>query len=69
MTCPVCQDDLAEIDYFGIRRHAEHYYTYPQSWIERQGGVYRCRNEECERFDETCWAYDRDGELHEGSPT
>ena len=67
--CPSCENELHETDYFGKRHHSEHYWIYPHSWIDRAGGIYKCKNEECEQFEETCYSYDdREDDLHYGHP-
>ncbi len=66
--CPVCNEPLTYVDYFGQIKHAEHYYTRPQSWIERKGEMYQCNNEECEGFQERYYAYDNEDRLRDGVP-
>lgn len=44
MECPYCGTELIWHDYYGKRQYAEHYYIYPQSWIEKQGDIYKCPN-------------------------
>lgn len=44
MECPFCGAELICIDYYGYRQVAEHYYIYPQSWIEKEGDIYKCPN-------------------------
>ena len=68
MDCPICGNELKCIDYFGTTRYAEHYYTYPQSWIEKKGDIYQCQNEECDGFQNKYWSYIDSDELHEGYP-
>ena len=46
MECPYCGAELTCTNYYGKRKHAEHYYEYPQSWIEKEGDIYRCPNHE-----------------------
>lgn len=66
--CPHCGQELVYHDYFGKVKYADHYYLYPQSWIEKTGEIFKCKNEDCEAFDEHFYAYDADGVLHEGYP-
>ena len=69
MECPYCEQELNWHDYYGKKKYADHYYIYPQSWIEKEGDIYKCENEECESG---CFNYlfytDKRGNLHEGYP-
>jgi hypothetical protein len=44
MECPYCGAELRYQDYYGKRQFADHYYLYPQSWIEKEGYIYQCPN-------------------------
>lgn len=67
MQCPYCEEELLRIDYYGYTKYSEHYWIYPRSWIEKEGNIYQCQNDECERFCD--YFYDRcDGDLIEGYP-
>lgn len=46
MECPYCGAELTYVDYYGRRKFAEHYWIYPQSWIEKIGDTYKCPNTE-----------------------
>jgi len=46
MECSYCGAELICEDYYGYTKHAEHYWEYPQSWIEKEGDIYRCPNHE-----------------------
>jgi hypothetical protein len=46
MNCPLCGADLVWHDYYGKMKYANHYYLYPQSWIEKTGDIYKCPNSE-----------------------
>jgi len=46
MECPYCSAELVWNDYYGKTKYAEHYYLYPQSWIEKEGDIYKCPNHE-----------------------
>jgi hypothetical protein len=35
MECPYCSEELNWHDYYGKKKYADHYYIYPQSWIEK----------------------------------
>jgi len=35
MDCPVCGEELKYNDYYGKRKTAEHYWSEPQSWLEK----------------------------------
>jgi hypothetical protein len=35
MECPYCNAVLIWNDYYGKKQYADHYYIYPQSWIEK----------------------------------
>jgi hypothetical protein len=77
MECPYCGAELNCIDYYGKTKYADHYYIYPQSWIEKEGDIFKCPNsdgfEDCE---ECCdsnmfnghFYTDRNDNLHEGYP-
>ena len=67
MECPYCGEEMVCDDYYGRRVYAEHYYTYPQSWIEKEGDVYKCNNEECEAYQQSFYD-DSKGNLYEGYP-
>ena len=67
--CPYCGEELQCIDYYGHTRYAERYWIYPRSWIEKEGDIYQCQNEECESQTFNGHFYDRcDGDLREGYP-
>ena len=67
MQCPYCEEELQWIDYYGHTKYSEHYWIYPRSWIEKEGDIYQCKNEECKCFGD--YFYDRcDGDLIEGYP-
>jgi len=68
MDCPICSVDLSCIDYFGKVKYAEHYWIYPQSWIEKEGDIYKCNNEDCEGFQEVYHTHGNSNELHDGHP-
>jgi hypothetical protein len=59
---------LKWIDYFGKTKYAEHYWIYPQSWIEKEGDIYQCQNEECPDYQEKYYTHGNNDELHEGYP-
>jgi hypothetical protein len=42
--CPYCGAELKCIDYYGKKKYADHYYIYPQSWIEKTGDIFQCPN-------------------------
>jgi hypothetical protein len=44
MECPYCGAELIWHDYYGKMKYADHYYLYPQSWIEKEGDIYKCPN-------------------------
>jgi hypoxanthine phosphoribosyltransferase len=67
MECPYCGSDLKWHDYYGKKQYADHYYIYPQSWIEKTGDIYKCNNEECESYEQDFYT-DKQGDLHEGYP-
>ena len=67
MECPYCGEDLNCIDYYGHRKYAEHYWIYPQSWIEKEGYIFQCQNEECEAYQQHFYT-DRNDNLHERYP-
>lgn len=46
MECLYCGAELECTDYYGKMKYAEHYYTYPQSQIEKEGDIYKCPNSE-----------------------
>ena len=46
MECPYCGAELNCTDTYGRTVYADHYYIYPQSWIEKQGDIYECPNSE-----------------------
>lgn len=46
MECPYCGAELEYEDYYGHYQHANHYWEYPQSWIEKEGEIYHCPNHE-----------------------
>ena len=69
MECPYCGEELRWIDYYGRTRSSEHYWIYPHSWIEKEGDIYQCQNEECESQVFNGHFYDHcDGGLREGYP-
>lgn len=69
MECPYCGEELRWIDYYGHTRYSEHYWIYPHSWIEKEGDIYQCQNEECESQVFNGHFYDRcDSDLREGYP-
>jgi hypothetical protein len=69
MECPYCGEELTYHDYYGKIKHADHYYIYPQTWIERTGDIYKCPNEECESEVFNYLFYtDKHENLHEGYP-
>lgn len=68
MECPICEKELKCIDYYGKTKYAEHYWIYPQSWIEKEGDIFVCKNEECEGFDEKYYTKGNSDELYEGYP-
>lgn len=49
LECPYCGAELDCTDYYGHIQYANHYYEYPQSWIEKEGDIYKCPN--CEGFE------------------
>ena len=67
--CPYCGNELEVIDYYGKIKRAEHYYQYPQSWIEKEGDILECENEDCEseKFNFK-FHTDKDNNLKEGYP-
>jgi hypothetical protein len=67
MRCPECEYDLAWVDYYGKIEHSEHYWIHPRSWIEKVGDIFKCKNENCEYFDEYFYT-DNGGSLNEGHP-
>jgi len=67
MNCPYCNGELNCFDYYGKRKVAEHYYTHPQSWIEKEGNIYKCDNEECEGYEQHFYS-DVNENLYEGYP-
>jgi len=67
MECPYCGCELKCTDYYGKRQIAEHYWQYPQSWIEKEGDIFKCDNEACEMYQESFYTDSRD-ELYEGYP-
>lgn len=46
MECPYCNAELEYEDYYGYYQHAKHHYEHPQSWIEKEGEIFRCSNHE-----------------------
>ena len=68
MNCPYCNEELEYYDYFGSMTYADHYYLYPQSWIEKKGEIFKCMNENCGHFNEFFYCYDSNNILHEGYP-
>lgn len=69
MQCPYCGEELRCIDYYGHTKYSEHYWIYPHSWIEKEGDIYQCQNEECDSQVFNGHFYDRcDGDLREGYP-
>jgi hypothetical protein len=67
MNCPYCGAELTLDDYYGKTQHAEHYWIYPHSWIEKEGDIFKCNNEDCGAYQETFYT-DKQGDLHEGYP-
>jgi hypothetical protein len=67
MECLGCNIELKCIDYYGKIKHANNYYTYPQSWIEKEGDIFKCENEECEFYDEYFYS-DKQNNLKQGYP-
>lgn len=67
MLCPYCEFELKYHDYYGKKRFADHYYLYPQSWIEKEGDIYICDNEDCENYGQHFYT-DQRNELKEGYP-
>jgi hypothetical protein len=70
MECPYCGNELIWNDYFGKIKHSEHYWLYPQSWIEKRGDIYKCENEDCDSgvFNSFFYTYGNNDELKEGYP-
>jgi retron-type reverse transcriptase len=68
MECPICNSELKCVDYYGKTKYAEHYYIYPQSWIEKEGDIFICENCEEETGERTHFYTTKDGEIHEGYP-
>jgi hypothetical protein len=46
MECPYCGAELVWQDYYGNIVHANYYFGYPQSWIDKTGDIYKCPNSE-----------------------
>lgn len=69
MICPYCGNELELHDYYGKVQYAEHYYSYPRSYIKKTGDIYKCLNEECESEVFNYLFYtDSNDNLHEGYP-
>jgi hypothetical protein len=65
--CPYCGEELEYHDYYGRTKYSEHYWIHPHSWIERIGDIFKCKNEDCECFEQLFYTDERD-DLHEGYP-
>lgn len=69
MECPYCNKELNCVDYYGYTRYSEHYWIYPHSWIEKEGDIFQCDNEECQSQCFSGYFYDKNDEyLIEGYP-
>lgn len=67
LECLCCGEELTWHDYYGKRKVAEHYYSSPQSWIEKEGDIYKCENENCESYEGHFYTDSQDN-LYEGYP-
>lgn len=68
MNCPYCGEELEYNDYFGSIKYADHYYLYPQSWIEKKGEIFKCINENCSDYDSYFYVYLNSDIIHKGYP-
>lgn len=69
--CPECGEPLEVNDFFGPIVRAEHYWEYPQSWIDKKGTIFKCTNEDCPSsvFNFYFYSYDHDPfDLKKGYP-
>lgn len=58
--CPYCGEELVCVDYFGrVAKHQDG---------KILGDIYKCFNEECDRYEEHFYSYRDRSELHEGYP-
>jgi len=67
LICPYCENPLTYEDVFGKNLHLDSFGKIKDGF-QKSGDIYKCKNEQCDAFDEHFYTRVSDDELHEGYP-